>query len=338
MYPTKSILYPTKSIRKTDFESNIENILSLIPKKNIPISVYTDEFDLSMLRLFFPQNSSKLGYISNSIAFTDGEKLNIELFMKHQIVIIRNNDKDKQKILDKLRDKTEKIKNIGNYIMFYLNDDELIEEGKEELNSLTSCDYICTLFPPKKDVDFSKLQITTIGVYSITSYKSNNDIVKMISDKVGNNITIMDCTSCVGGDTIGFALNFNFVISIEKDPINYGALVNNIFTYKLTNVSYLNIDFTKEGMEIIKNRKPEVVYFDPPWGGKDYHDHDNLDLFLGDYNIKEIINNIIDDFIFVKLIVVKVPSNYNYNGIYDINGTVEVKKLKKFHVILISKK
>ena len=248
-----------------------------------------------------------------------------------------NIDKDKNNVLEQVRDKAEKIETVDNYTVFYLKDNELTSEDEESSNSLTECSYVCTLFPPKDGIDTSKLQITTIGVYSITSYKANQDIVQMITDKVGKVITIMDCTACVGGDTIGFALNFNYVISIEKDPINYGALFNNIMTYKLANVSSINKDFTQEGMDIINDRRPDVVYFDPPWGGKDYHLHKNLDLFLGEYNIKDIVNTIIDSFDFVKLVVLKVPSNFNYNGIYDI-GNIDIQKLKKFHVILISRK
>ena len=39
------------------------------------------------------------------------------------------------------------------------------------------------------------------------------------------------------------------------------------------------------------NLKQDVVFIDPPWGGKNYKSKKNLDLFLSNINIIKILNN-----------------------------------------------
>ena len=345
-------MYKKVDVPKTSLETTVGKVLSELPQKNVPFSMYTNEFDLSMFRIFFPNNLSKMNFLNSSIAFVDGD-FDISILSKHPITIIRNPDEEDIK---SRKGEAEKIVKLDEYIVFYHKDisfkeDVVKEEVKKsdkigssqlkrddvafrEENKLTHYKHISSVFPPKDGIDKSKLQITTVGVYSVTSYKANLEIVDTIKQKVGTDITIMDATACVGGDTIGFALNFNYVVSIEKDPINYGALTNNIDVYKLENVSSMNRDFAIDGMSIIADRKPDVVYFDPPWGGKDYHLHKELELYLNDTNIKDLVKTIIKHFDFVKMIVLKVPFNFNYKGLEDV-GKVEVHKLRKFHVITI---
>ena len=331
-------MYKKVIVSKTDLEITVEKVFSTIARKNISISIYTDEFDLYMFKLFFPASTSKLGYLKDSIAFADGKSMYPDILSDHAITIVRN----PENILERYKDKSEKIETIGVFQVFYLKDSELkeYEEIKEDSkyikNSIVKCDYVCTLFPPKDGVDTSKLEITNIGVYSITPYKYNLKIVKLIEEKVGKDITIVDATACVGGDTIGFAMNFKRVLSIEKDPINYTALYNNINVYKLNNVTTFGTSFVfNDDYDIVRIFKPDVIYFDPPWGGKDYHLHKKLDLFLDGKNIKHIVNDILEKYNFIKLIILKVPFNFNYDDI-DKLGKVDIHNLKKFHVVMIN--
>ena len=331
-------MYKKVIVSKTDLEITVEKVFSTIARKNISISIYTDEFDLYMFKLFFPASTSKLGYLKDSIAFAEGKLMYPDILNNHAITIVRNPDN----ILERYKDKAEKIETIGGFQIFYLKDNELKEydDKKDDeyiKNSKVKCDYVCTLFPPKDGVDTSKLEITNVGVYSITPYKYNLEIVKLIEEKVGKYIIIVDATACVGGDTIGFAINFKRVLSIEKDPINYTALYNNVGVYKLNNVTIFNTSFlfNNNDYDVIMLYRPDVIYFDPPWGGKDYHLHKKLDLFLDGKNIKYIVNDTMKKYNFIKLIVLKVPFNFNYDDI-DKLGKVDIHKLKKFHIIMIT--
>lgn len=324
-------MYKKVTIQPTSLELCIDKIKNDVSRKDISISVYTDEFDLSMLRIFFPEVRSKIGYVKDSLCLVNSNKITRDIVSRHSISIVRK--LTNEDYLSEFLDISEKVENFRDFDIFYLKDDVTVYDKESEDNSIVKCNYICTLFPPKEGVDLKKIQITKVGVYSVTSYKSNLETVKIISDAVGKNITILDATACVGGDTIGFAMNFDYVISIEKDPVNYKALVNNVDVYGLDNVSCINKNFIEDGIDIVTHRRPDVVYFDPPWGGKNYHLHDKLDLFLDSKNIKDVVSSILDN---VKLIVLKVPSNFNYDNMETI-GRISVYKLKKFHIVTIAK-
>ena len=62
-------------------------------------------------------------------------------------------------------------------------------------------------------------------------------------------------------------------------------------------------------MDIIK---PDAVFFDPPWGGPEYKKQDKMDLFLGDKNIVDIIQNMMDG---TTTIAMRLPFNYNFDSL-----------------------
>lgn len=302
-------------------------------KGNNAISVYTNEFDLSLIKVFHPTSTVRMGYIQDSIAIVDGKYVQLDTVKNHNITIITRGNT----FVEKNKEIFSKITEHGDFKILYLDPKYLIskkdeepkdEEPKDEDNQLIKCNYTNTLFPP--GVDFSKLQMTSIGVYSMTSYKSNLQIITIIKNIVGKDIKIMDSTACVGGDTIGFGMNFKSVVSIEKDLLNYNVLVNNISAYGLKNIETINSSFN---ISIVENTKPDVVYFDPPWGGKDYKSINNLDLFLNGENIIDIVKKL-GVYKFIKLIVLKVPTNFNSIGINDL-GKTDFHTLKKFNLFTI---
>ena len=313
----------------SSLELSLESFFSKL-EKNIKLSVYSGDFDFYMFRVFFPHVYSVRGYISNSIAFINGRDFDLNLLTKHYIVIIRNLNKN---ITDKSIIKTEKIQE---FTILYADKKFIKIEQEKFVNNIVSCNYVCFIFPRKVGVDTTKIKISNVGLYSVTSSKFNQKIIDIIlqHNKNNKNITIMDCTAWVGGDTVGFGLVFDKVVSLEKDPVNYECLVNNINVYELENVIALNFDFLERGFEIIDQNKPSILYFDPPWGGKDYYLQDKIELFLNDKNIKDIFNDIFNKFNFVDAIVVKAPSNYNIDETSDI----KIYDLKKFKVIVFIRK
>lgn len=163
---------------------------------------------------------------------------------------------------------------------------------------------------------YNSLLMTTVGRYSFTNTAHNDEIVKIIENKYINKaelkrLTIVDCTSCVGGDTIGFARYFKKVVSIEKDYTNFYALKNNVNAYGFDNIVVKNEDFMEIYKDIITKEKPDIIYMDPPWGGVGYHKEKVVDLYINGKDIKLIIDEIraVDPNL---LIVIKVP--YNFNG------------------------
>lgn len=125
-----------------------------------------------------------------------------------------------------------------------------------------------------------------------------------------SNITITDATAGVGGNTISFGMKFKHVYAVEIDTLRSSYLKNNIDIYNLKNIDIINDDYTKMYNKYCQN----VVFIDPPWGGKDYKSHKNLRLELSDIPIETICNNLLNPNIMKKLpelIVLKLPNNYD---------------------------
>ena len=177
-----------------------------------------------------------------------------------------------------------------------------------------------------------------VGKYSITSPDDAqiiSDFIKsLLSCKDTKKITITDATANNGGNTINFAQNFSKVNSVEIDKKEFDILSENVKNFKLKNVSLINDDYLK----VMNTLEQDVIFFDPPWGGPNYKRIKNLNLFLGkgkEGNIVNIINKLKKK---AKMVVLKVPFNFNYYQLFKFNELSNdyfIKRLLKYIVIFI---
>lgn len=153
-----------------------------------------------------------------------------------------------------------------------------------------------------------------------------------------SNITVFDGTSGVGGDTIVFGHAFGNVIGCEMDQNRFKMLQNNVNVYDLNNVTVVNDDCLKLVFDL---NYLDVVYLDPPWGGKDYKKEECLTLTMGDKSIESIINDLMDpekSRSNLKLIVLKLPKNYDIKYLYystkHDNTTLLMYELEKMLIMV----
>lgn len=189
------------------------------------------------------------------------------------------------------------------------------------------------LFLQRDDVDQSKLKLTEEGSYSITRKKDAERIIALMKHVIGDlkTKTITDTTGCVGGDTIHFADNYKFVDSIELNNENYEALQNNVGLYKFSNLALHKGDAT-----ILFNWKSDVLYIDPPWGGRQYKEGKDLDLIISDKRLDEWLEQILlrknrPNYVFLKL-----PYNYNFNRLNFLSNVEYIKPYRIRRYLLIS--
>lgn len=178
------------------------------------------------------------------------------------------------------------------------------------------------VFPHKEDVDYSKLILSDEGHYSITKRRDAEAILSFMTNILGSthDKTITDATACNGGDTINFGLCFKQVFSIELKKINYDVLVHNINVFKLDNIKTFLGDSTK-----LYHWHTTVLYIDPPWGGPTYHQHSNLDLFVGDIRLDIWIESVLQRENRPAYIFLKLPYNYNFkrlNFLPNVDATI----------------
>jgi 16S rRNA G966 N2-methylase RsmD len=156
-------------------------------------------------------------------------------------------------------------------------------------------------FPPTK----KPIHIVKESIYSITHYKLADKISKDILEYCKSAKTITDATANVGGNTISFSKHFKTVNSVEIDPMTCSALKKNIKTYNLKNVNV----YCKSYLTILNDLTQDVIFIDPPWGGINYREKDNLMLYLGDAPIYDIINSLSCK----VCVALKCPSNFDFD-------------------------
>ena len=151
------------------------------------------------------------------------------------------------------------------------------------------------------------MRLSHQGKYSTTAYKYSRQICKHLKDNIDGDarrMTITDACGGNGGDTTTFSRMFKSVNSVEKDLVEFKYLEENITFQKLDNVrlfnkSYLDTDLTQD-----------IVYFDPPWGGPGYKAQSNIDLFLDEKPLQEIVADIFTDNR-ATMVAIKAPNNFN---------------------------
>lgn len=191
------------------------------------------------------------------------------------------------------------------------------------------------LFPRKEGLDYSRLQTTSEGSYSITRRRDAERIMNVLRNVFPTikQLTITDATACIGGDTLNFATQFAHVHSIEIKDDNFRALSNNVETYGFQNVTLHHADST-----VLFNWNTHVLYIDPPWGGKDYRKHEKLDLYLSEKRLDTWLEEILLRRNRPNHIVIKLPVNYNFNRLNFLTNVDAIKpyQIRSYILVIIT--
>jgi 16S rRNA G966 N2-methylase RsmD len=175
----------------------------------------------------------------------------------------------------------------------------------------------------KLENSYNNLKSDKEGLYSL-SHKEDADLLSTIIKEKYDDIKILDATSGVGGNSISFGLNFSSVISIEKNKERFNYLVENLNSFKLKN-KVINDSFFNHIDEDY-----ELIFIDPPWGGPNYKYEKSLSLSM---DKKKIIDIVIELKNKNKIVVLKLPFNYDLNEFSNFN--YEIHKIKKYLIIII---
>jgi 16S rRNA G966 N2-methylase RsmD len=163
------------------------------------------------------------------------------------------------------------------------------------------------------------------GQYSITTPKSATIISEMIKQYFGHdNLIITDATSGIGGNVISFSSYFYHVNAIELNSERYQYLVNNMTLYNRENILCYNIGFEP----LVHTIKQDVIFMDPPWGGKNYKDVETMTIEMDDEKLEDICLRIINANI-CEMLILKLPLNYDMTEFNELSSKASV------HVIMM---
>lgn len=197
-------------------------------------------------------------------------------------------------------------------------------------------DFVNKIFINENPEILKNIVLNEEGKYSITYQQDSelilNEIEKRVIDK--KSINIIDCTGGFCGDTYTFCKKYP-VIAFEKNKENYNLLINNLDILLNDKENYLkkviNQDFVsgiKNNSNLLKNFT--ILYIDPPWGGPEYKNKKNINVYINSIDIIDIL--LFNSFVDKYKIVLKLPKNYNFNKLYSkLNkfsiNTVHMKKI-----------
>ena len=178
--------------------------------------------------------------------------------------------------------------------------------------------YLRRLFPePENKRKIKNLKIDSESVHYISIYRQAAQISKILKRILlkfrldPKNTFITDATAGVGGNVISFAKHFKWVHAIEIDKLRVDYLINNMNVYNLKNFQPINGDCIKE---LVKIKRQEVVFLDPPWGGRNYKKFKTLRLSVSNMSIESLCEMIFDKNqmrCVPKIVMLKLPLNYD---------------------------
>ena len=195
-----------------------------------------------------------------------------------------------------------------------------------------------TYFIRKQNINYNYIKLAVDSIFSITKPNLTIKISNFIKKYLPSVNYIIDGTSNVGTTCIVFSYYFKYIYAVEINESTFECLKNNVNVYNRKNIKLINGDTIKfinnkyKLIEINFNVETYCLFLDPPWGGYHYKLDKNLNLFLSNIDILDLILNS-----YIKYIVIKVPFNYNFKKLYKYFSNIIINKLEGFYIIIIIK-
>ena len=249
--------------------------------------------------------------------------LELQYFYKEQIFIENSEENLKQENLEE--------ENLDDPWESSINDNKFYINNK-----------VARIFPILKNFNnFSKIKIDDESFSYITIREIADLISKIICFHLleynlnPQKTKITDYTSGVGGNVLSFSKYFKYVYAVEICEKRAEYLENNINIYGCKNIKVINTCALEFNENKLIQTNPNIIFMDPPWGGTNYKNIDNLLLNLGSISIENLIiditkkfSNYYDEIIKInpkekinncnnKFIIIKLPKNYNVEYLYN---------------------
>lgn len=283
-------------------------------------------------------------YINIIKNINDNNYFNNQNYFNNEKIINDDNNNNFDNSNDNLNDNLNN--NLNDYstndnLNDYSTNDEDVWETVINDDKFYINNKIARIFPVLKNFNnFSKIKIDEDSFCYITIREIAEIISKIICYHLleynlnPQKSTIIDYTSGVGGNILSFGKYFKSIYAIELDELRADYLKNNIGVYGFKNITVVNkcaIEFNNIDLITLN---PNVVFIDPPWGGSNYKNNENLTLSLANVQMEELVIDIVKKYsehytqivdlnpkeknnnYNNKFIILKLPKNYNIEHFY----------------------
>lgn len=151
-----------------------------------------------------------------------------------------------------------------------------------------------------------QLRFDEEAFFSTTDQLTADRISKSLLTFIPRTSLVVDATACVGGNTYSFAQHFARVRAFELDPRRAEMLAHNL---RILGVSHNTRVMCGDAAQLCRREGPcDLVFVDPPWGGPEYKNQEEVDLFLADRVPLEVFCREVAPY--TSYISIKVPKNF----------------------------
>jgi 16S rRNA G966 N2-methylase RsmD len=199
------------------------------------------------------------------------------------------------------------------------------------------------LFNKPPNNDYSKLQMTKVGTYSIGQPDINKELIEFVKDQALdmkldiNKLTITETNGGLGGFSYSLLSEFNNLNIVELNPTHFKIIQNNLKVYGFQenfkkNIKIYKGDYINKMMELSQ----DIIISDPPWGGKDYIKQPSIRLGFSNIDITDVINYLYENKKF-SLFIFLAPKNYNFNSFISNIKTknIYIRKVRQHNFVCI---
>lgn len=263
-------------------------------------------------------------------AYKDYNKLIKNYYNKYIFII--NNDINKKNINKIL------INNIHKCIEYCVENNIEINDIYNNLTIPNKLKIVKKYFPKKSNINYNKLEISIDSIFSISNTIDMIRLSKLIISNNNNIKYIIDGNSNIGVGSIVFSNYFKKVYAVEYAKNTFLILKNNINVYKLKNTFSYHDDIIRfmNDKKILSsinyNKNSFCLFLDPPWSGYFYKIEKNVDLYLNNINIIDLLVKLN-----IKYIYIKVPYNFNFSYLYNKFENITIYKFNQYFIIYIIK-
>lgn len=204
-------------------------------------------------------------------------------------------------------------------------DDTIVTQPTKQIS------YLHKYFPYIDKNKRSQIKYDDVGLYSISPPKTANIITNYVMKYfTNNNVIITDAMSGIGGNTLSFADSLYYVNAIEYDEHRFYDMISNVSLFNKGNVLCINEDY----LDVMRRLKQDIIFMDPPWGGKSYKDSEKMTIDIGSVSLSDICSIIIDEKL-CSMLLLKLPLNYDIDSFNtEMKKSMVIEKLPKIMVII----
>jgi len=182
-------------------------------------------------------------------------------------------------------------------------------------------------FPQEKRYILKQLHYDHVSLYSVTRQDIAHDMAVELHALVApdKSCILLDTTACIGGNTLAFSRLFHQVYAVEINAQRYGMLVHNMSLFDRKNINFLHMNSLEYLRTIPSSPSPffDVIFMDPPWGGRDYHDKLYVDIELDGLPVFDIMKEWKEKCLYLAM---KLPLNFNMESLRDFRNHICLQK------------